>query len=244
MVNTGKQYSPGVCDLPKARTVGFFRNFWYSVAMSQKFESHAFKLSDGALDEFGEIYRDEFGEELGAAAVKEIAPRFLRICDLVLRERLEAPPAHSHSEESLLAQDLKPDRGKSLTETIRSCKLTMLTKTMKTLGVRIRELREERDLSLREFAGKLKLSPAFVSDVELGRRFPSDKVLAEMATILNTSREELVKFDTRPPVEAMKRITTSNPAYGLAFRRVIDQKVSPEALMKFADQNAGDKKKQ
>jgi transcriptional regulator with XRE-family HTH domain len=114
---------------------------------------------------------------------------------------------------------------------------------MKTLGERIRELREERDLSLREFAGKLKLSAAFVSDVELGRRFPSDKVLADMATVLKTTNEELRNHDTRPPVEDMKRITTSNPAYGLAFRRIIDEKVSPEELMKWADRKSGEGKK-
>lgn len=40
---------------------------------------------------------------------------------------------------------------------------------MKTLGQRIRELRETKDLSLREFAKQLgDLSAAFLSDVELG----------------------------------------------------------------------------
>jgi len=106
---------------------------------------------------------------------------------------------------------------------------------MKTLGERIRELREAQDLSLREFAGKLDLSAAFVSDVELGRRFPSDKVLTAMAVALGTSLEELQTFDTRPPVEDMKRITTSNPAYGLAFRKIIDKMVTPEELTKLAD---------
>ena len=83
-----------------------------------------------------------------------------------------------------------------------------------------------------------------MSDVELGRRFPSDKVLADMATVLKTTNEELRKFDTRPPIEGMKRITTSNPAYGLAFRRIIDEKVSPEELMKWADKKSGEGKKQ
>ncbi len=106
---------------------------------------------------------------------------------------------------------------------------------MKTLGERIRELRESKDLSLREFAGRLGLSAAFVSDVELGRRFPSDKVLNAMAKALETSFDELRKFDTRPPVEDMKRITNSNPAYGLAFRKVIDKMVTPEELTKLAD---------
>ena len=39
---------------------------------------------------------------------------------------------------------------------------------MKTLGEHIRELREERDLSLRELATKIQVSAAFMSDVELG----------------------------------------------------------------------------
>lgn len=114
---------------------------------------------------------------------------------------------------------------------------------MKTLGERIRELRELKDISLREFAARLRLSAPFVSDVELGRRFPSDKVLAEMAKLLSTSVEELKQFDTRPPVEDMRRITTDNPAYGLAFRRVIDQKISPEELMKLADAKRNDKRR-
>jgi transcriptional regulator with XRE-family HTH domain len=114
---------------------------------------------------------------------------------------------------------------------------------MKTLGERIRELRESKDISLREFAARLGISASFVSDVELGRRFPSDKVLAEMAKLLGTTFDELKGFDTRPPVEGMRRLTTDNPAYGLAFRRVIDQKISPEELMKLADSKRSDKKK-
>ena len=56
---------------------------------------------------------------------------------------------------------------------------------MKTLGEKIRELREERDLSLRELAKKLNLSAAFLSDIELGRRNPSDKVLSDLAKLIS-----------------------------------------------------------
>jgi transcriptional regulator with XRE-family HTH domain len=115
---------------------------------------------------------------------------------------------------------------------------------VKTLGQRIRELREAKDLSLREFAKKLGgLSAAFLSDIELGRRHPSDKVLAEMARVLGTTVEDLKTYDTRPPVADLKRLATSNPAYGLAFRRVIDTKVSADQLMKLADKTAKRRKK-
>ncbi len=106
----------------------------------------------------------------------------------------------------------------------------------KTLGDRIRELREERDLSLREFAKKLGgLSAAFLSDIELGRRHPSKEVLAEMARVLGTPLADLKNYDSRPTVQDLKRLVTENPAYGLAFRKVVDKDVTPDDLIKLAE---------
>lgn len=109
---------------------------------------------------------------------------------------------------------------------------------MKTLGQRIRELREAGDLSLRELAKSLEISAAFLSDVELGRRHPSDKVLADIARLLDSSVEELRRYDVRPLVEDFKRLASSNPVYGLAFRRVIDKGVSAEDLLKLAEEKS------
>jgi transcriptional regulator with XRE-family HTH domain len=107
---------------------------------------------------------------------------------------------------------------------------------MKTLGQRIRELRDEKDLSLREFAKKLGgLSAAFLSDVELGRRHPSDEVLAEMARVLGTTAADLKKHDSRAPVEELKRHSSEDPAFGFALRRLVDKDVKPEDLLKFLD---------
>lgn len=114
----------------------------------------------------------------------------------------------------------------------------------KTLGQRIRELREARDLSLREFAKRLGgLSAAFLSDVELGRRHPSDKMLTKMAAALGTSLEDLKRYDTRPIVEEFKRLATSDPAYGFAFRKVIEGKVAPEDLLQFMEKRERNKKR-
>lgn len=104
---------------------------------------------------------------------------------------------------------------------------------MKTLGERIRELREQKDISLRELAKRLGVSPAFLSDIELGRRFPSAEVLAKIAKELGESVEELKKYDTRPPVEELKRLAAANPLMGLALRRVVEKKVSANELIEF-----------
>lgn len=102
---------------------------------------------------------------------------------------------------------------------------------MLTLGQYLKKLRDERDLSLRELAQKLKCSAAFLSDIELGRRYPSDKVLADMAHVLGVKLEDLKKHDTRPPIDEIKQATASNPEYAFAFRTLIEQKVSPKELL-------------
>jgi transcriptional regulator with XRE-family HTH domain len=114
---------------------------------------------------------------------------------------------------------------------------------MKTLGDRIRELREKQDLSVRELAKRLKLSAAFLSDVELGRRHPSDDVLAQLARALDTTLEDLGAYDTRPPVREMKRLAAANPAYGVLFRKVLDKKVDPEDVIKYLEQRSRKKKR-
>jgi transcriptional regulator with XRE-family HTH domain len=109
----------------------------------------------------------------------------------------------------------------------------------KTLGQRIRELREERDISLREFARRLDgLSAAHVSDIELGRRFPSEDVLLKMAHVLHVDVAELKKLDSRPPVEEMRRRAEADPAYGIALRRMVERDVKPEDILKAVDKKS------
>jgi transcriptional regulator with XRE-family HTH domain len=104
---------------------------------------------------------------------------------------------------------------------------------MKALGEHIRELREAQDVSVREFAKKIGVSAPFLSDVELGRRHPSEDVLRNIAAHLRTTIAELRKHDARPPVQELKRISANNPAMGFALRKVVDDGVSPEDLLDF-----------
>jgi transcriptional regulator with XRE-family HTH domain len=102
-----------------------------------------------------------------------------------------------------------------------------------TLGSRIRELREQLDLSLREFAKKLGgISAAHISDIELGRRFPSDSLLQKMAALLRVSVDELRRYDARPPVEELKRLAFEDPAFGFALRKLVDKEVTSDDIMK------------
>jgi transcriptional regulator with XRE-family HTH domain len=108
---------------------------------------------------------------------------------------------------------------------------------MEGIGPYIRRRRDELDLSLRELAKRLDCSPAFISDIELGRRHPSDKVLVEIARVLKVKVEELREMDVRAPIDEIKRITQDDPTFALAFRTFIrtvnDKKISADQLLEF-----------
>ena len=108
---------------------------------------------------------------------------------------------------------------------------------MKTLGEKIKELREEKDISVRELARQLKVSAAFLSDIELGRRHPSDEIMRRLADHLDTTLEELQKCDARPPVQELKRLAANDPAMGFALRRVVDEGVTSKELLEFLNKH-------
>ena len=88
-----------------------------------------------------------------------------------------------------------------------------------SLGQRIRELRDQADLSLRELAKSIGISPPFISDIELGRRFPSEEILKKLARALNVSLEDLKQYDNREPIADLKRLMDSNPSSASPFER-------------------------
>lgn len=110
---------------------------------------------------------------------------------------------------------------------------------MKTLGTRIRELRDERDLSLREFARRLgDVSAAHISDIELGRRYPSLPLMKKIAEELRVPLDELLQYDNRAPVDDLKRRAEADPTFGFALRKIVEQDVSAEELLKLLENKA------
>lgn len=117
----------------------------------------------------------------------------------------------------------------------------------KTLGQRIRELREQHDLSLAELGKLIRgKTAAFLSDIELGRRFPSEGVLNDIAGALKTTIEDLKSYDNRPPVKDMKDLIATNPQFGVMFRKMVEKSVSkdvsPEQVLKFLNRQTEKKK--
>jgi transcriptional regulator with XRE-family HTH domain len=92
-----------------------------------------------------------------------------------------------------------------------------------TMGQRLRELRERAGLSLREVAKAANISAPFLSDVELGRRFPTNETLALIAQKLGASVNELKKHDHRSALADLKRLAEGSPSLGAAVRALVDE---------------------
>jgi transcriptional regulator with XRE-family HTH domain len=105
-----------------------------------------------------------------------------------------------------------------------------------SLGEKIKELRLKSGISVRELAKRTKKSAPFLSDIELGRRFPSQEVLQALAKELGVTADELAQHDVRSPLSELKRLAQEDSSWGLAFRKVAEQskdgKLTPEDMIK------------
>ncbi|HUG48834.1 MAG TPA: XRE family transcriptional regulator [Candidatus Limnocylindria bacterium] len=66
------------------------------------------------------------------------------------------------------------------------------------MGERLRSARQARNLTLRELAQRLGVSPSMISQIETGRASPSVSTLYAMANELDVSLDELLFNDRRP----------------------------------------------
>lgn len=92
-----------------------------------------------------------------------------------------------------------------------------------TFGERIRELRLDRNLSLRQLAKRIDKSAPFLSDIELGRRFPSEGVLRAIAKELHVEHAHLKEYDHRESITTLKELSMGDPEWRLALRTATDQ---------------------
>ena len=83
---------------------------------------------------------------------------------------------------------------------------------IETLGDLIRTRRSEKEMSLRALARQVKITASFLSDMELGKRFPSAGVLARIAAALEISPDTFTPFDHRQLVQDLRKLLANKPA--------------------------------
>lgn len=102
------------------------------------------------------------------------------------------------------------------------------------LGTEIRRLRTKAGFTLRGFAQKIGISAAHQSDIEYGRRLPSEKVLKEIARALSSvgaSYEKLKELDTRLEPE-LAQWMDQTPGLGEMLREVRASNKSPQEVLR------------
>ena len=92
-----------------------------------------------------------------------------------------------------------------------------------TFGERIRELRLDRNLPLRQLARRIGKSAPFISDIELGRRFPSEGVLRAIAKELQVEPAHLKEYDHRESITTLRELSKEDPEWRLALRTATDE---------------------
>lgn len=102
------------------------------------------------------------------------------------------------------------------------------------LGRRIRELREEKNLSLRELARTAKIAAPYLCDIELGRRTPSRNKLHALAIALAVDPAELEVFDCRPVLQQLIRRSAADPEYGNALAELLRHIASADDLVELS----------
>lgn len=106
-------------------------------------------------------------------------------------------------------------------------------------GTFLRQVREQKGISLRELAKKIGVSGAFLSDIELGRRFPAPDKIELLAKEIGVPVEELQQYDFRDEAEAIRQMMFADPNAGMAFRTLknaIQNGASPDEIRKSLDQ--------
>jgi PTS system nitrogen regulatory IIA component len=113
--------------------------------------------------------------------------------------------------------------------------------TRAEMGSRIRALRVGAGLSLRALARVACITPSYLSDIENGRRSPSEKTLVAVCAALDLNLGDLLVSVGR--LDGLtERYLTSHPTAGILLRRIAELdllETELEALLSGVDQLRG-----
>ncbi|MCW3805665.1 helix-turn-helix domain-containing protein [Plebeiibacterium marinum] len=93
---------------------------------------------------------------------------------------------------------------------------------MNILGKRLRELREEKGLLLRQIAADLEVDTALMSKLERGERRAQREHINQLASILNVQEKELVILWLADKIKDVVR----NEPLGLEALRFVEQDIT------------------
>lgn len=109
-------------------------------------------------------------------------------------------------------------------------------------GKFIEEKRKSLGITLRGFAAELDIAPAYMSDIEKGRRYPPDKKLDDIARILKLEGTDKEKMLDMAALTRIKTVSPDLPEYimekdlaRVALRKAKSGKLSDEGWQEVID---------
>jgi len=78
------------------------------------------------------------------------------------------------------------------------------------LGLKVKQLRQERKLSLNELASKSSLSVSYLNEIENGKKYPKAEKIAQIAQALNVDYDELISLKLTKNLTPIAELIDSN----------------------------------
>lgn len=98
-------------------------------------------------------------------------------------------------------------------------------------GSRIRELRKEKGISLRDFADMVRIDFTYLSKIENGKVDPpSEEKIRMMATKLGVEAEALLGLAGKISSEQIRKAVESNPDVGVLLRKLQSRKLTSDQV--------------
>ena len=119
---------------------------------------------------------------------------------------------------------------------VRSSAYMVNNTSNRTLGDILRDARLDLDLSLRDLAKRLDVTPSYLSDIENNRRVPAEEVLRSMSRTLKLDFDELMARAGRFGEDAL-RYMQRTPAAGVLFRKLAETDASGDVVEKLIKQS-------
>ncbi len=109
-----------------------------------------------------------------------------------------------------------------------------------TFGTRIRELRQAKNLTLRDLAKKVKVTFTYLSKIENQKlsfgEFPSDDLIVKLAHALDGDADELLLLAEKIP-DAIRKCVLQRPDLFRKMATLDDRRL--DQVMKFLERGAG-----
>lgn len=109
-------------------------------------------------------------------------------------------------------------------------------------GSRIRQLRKEKDISLRELADRVGIDFTYLSKIENGKvEPPSEEVIRLISQEFEVDPEDLLSLAGKVSSEQIRKAVESNPSVSILLRKIQTQKLSAEQIKRMVDIAEGKK---